>query len=74
MLLLDSNCVNKKGLDFSKEVLCVSVGQRAIELRAVKVGGEKKNSAVQTELAGAGLSSRIFFKSPTLINGSSAAL
>ena len=40
--LLDRNCVNKGGLDLSKEVLWVSVGQRAAELRAVKVGGQKK--------------------------------
>ena len=40
--LLDIDCVNKKGLDLSKEVLWVSVGQRAAELRAVKVGGRKK--------------------------------
>ena len=40
--LLDRNCVNKGGLDLSKEVLWVSVGQRAAELRAVKVGGQQK--------------------------------
>ena len=40
--LLDRNCVNKKGLDLSKEVLWVSVGQRAAELQAFKVGGKKK--------------------------------
>ena len=40
--LLDRNCVNKEGLDLSKEVLWVSVDQRAAELRAVKVGGQKK--------------------------------
>ena len=43
--VLTRNCVNKKGLDLSKEVLWVSVGQRAAELLAVKVGGQKKNSA-----------------------------
>ena len=36
--LLDRDYVNKGGLDVSKEVLCVSVGQRVAELRAVKVG------------------------------------
>ena len=36
----------KKGLDLSKEVLWVSVGQRAADLQAVKVGGQK-NSANQ---------------------------
>ena len=40
--LLDINCVNKGGLDLSKEVLWVSVGQRAAVLHAVKVGGQKK--------------------------------
>ena len=42
--LLDRNWVNKGGLDLSVEVLWVSVGQKAAELRAVKVGGQK-NSA-----------------------------
>ena len=36
--LLDIDCVNKEGLDLSKELLWVSVGQRA----AVKVEGQKK--------------------------------
>ena len=40
--LSDQNCVNKRGLDLSKEVLWVSVCQRAAELPAVKVGGQKK--------------------------------
>ena len=40
--LLNRDCVNKKGLDLSKEVLWISVGQRAADLRAVKVGGQKK--------------------------------
>ena len=44
--LLERVYVNKRGLDLSKEVLWVSVGQRAAVLRAVKVGGQK-NSAVQ---------------------------
>ena len=36
-------CINKRGLDLSKEAqLWVSVGQRAAELRAVKVEGKKK--------------------------------
>ena len=43
--LLNRNCVNRGGLDLSKEVLWVSVGQRAAELPAIKVGGLKKNSA-----------------------------
>ena len=40
--LLDINCVNKTGLDLSKKVLWVSVGQRATEIRAVKVEGQKE--------------------------------
>ena len=39
---MNRNCVNKGGLDLSKEVLWVSVGQRAAELRAVKIGGQKE--------------------------------
>ena len=42
--LLKRDCVNKRWLDLLKEVLWVSVGQRAAELWAVKVGGQK-NSA-----------------------------
>ena len=40
--VLDRDCVNKRGLDFSKEVLWVSAGQRAADLQAVKVGGHQK--------------------------------
>ena len=40
--LLNIDCVNKAGLDLSKEVLWASVGQRAAVLPAVKVGGKKK--------------------------------
>ena len=40
--LLKRAYVNKRGLDPSKEVLWVSVGQRTAELRAVKVGGQRK--------------------------------
>ena len=43
--VLNRDCVNKKGLYISKEVLWVSVGQRAAEIRAVKVGGQQKKSA-----------------------------
>ena len=50
---MDRDCVNKGGLDLSKEVLWVSVGQGAAELRAVKVGG-KKNSADQPGAGEAG--------------------
>ena len=40
--LLNRHYVNRRGFDLSKEVLWVSVGQRAADLRAVKVGGQKK--------------------------------
>ena len=40
--VLNIDCVNKGGLDLSKNVLWVSVGQGAADLRAVKVGGQKK--------------------------------
>ena len=43
--LMHINCVNKRGLDLSIEVLWVSVSQRAAVLWAAKVGGQKKNSA-----------------------------
>ena len=37
--LFDRDKVNKGGLDLSKEVLWVSLGQLAAKLQAVKVGG-----------------------------------
>ena len=45
--VLDRNWVNKGGLDLSKEVLWDSVGQRAKEVQAIKVAGEKKSAALQ---------------------------
>ena len=39
--VLNRDCVNKRGLDLSKNVLWVSVGQGAADLQAVKVGGKK---------------------------------
>ena len=41
-ILWDRNWINKGGLDLSIEVLWVSVGQRAAEIPAVKVGGRRK--------------------------------
>ena len=35
--VFNRNCVNKGGLDLSKNVLWVSVGQGAADLQAVKV-------------------------------------
>ena len=52
--LLNRNWVNIGGLHLSKEVLWVSVGQRAAELRAVKVEGQQKNSADQPGAGEAG--------------------
>ena len=52
--LLNKDCVNKRGLYLSKEVLWVSVGQGAAELRVVKVGAQKKNSADQPGAGEAG--------------------
>ena len=61
--LLDRDCVNKRGLDLSKEVLWVSVGQRVAKLRAVKVGGQQKIlpiGPVRTRIAHARTIGRIF--------------
>ena len=74
--LLKRNCVNRRGLDFSEEVLWVSEGQRAAELLAVKVGGQKRIlllAQLESDLPAPG---RVvdFFLPPTLTDGSSAAL
>ena len=45
--LLNRDFVNRKGVDLSKEVLWVSVGQSAAGIPAIKVRGLKKNSATQ---------------------------
>ena len=44
--LLDRDCVNKRYLDLFKEILWVSVGQRVVEIWAVKVGGKKISAAL----------------------------
>ena len=75
--LLNRDCVNRRGLDLSKEVLWISVGQRAAELQAVKVGGQKNFlpiGPVRTRITRAGQIGRIFFWPPTLTAHSSAAL
>ena len=62
--VLDRDCVNKRGLDLFKEVLWVSVGQRAPELQAVKVGGQQKilpSGPVRTRFARNGPIGTIFF-------------
>ena len=61
---MNKDYVNKKGSDLSKEVLWVSVGQRAAVLQAVKVGGQQKIlpiAQVRTRIARAGQIGRIFF-------------
>ena len=61
--LLNKNWVNKRGLYLSKEVLWVSVGQRAAELWAVKLGGQQKIlpiGQVRARFALAGLIGKIF--------------
>ena len=75
--LLNINFVNKRSLDLSKEVLWVSVGQRAAELWAVKVGGWNKilpSGPARAKRVRTGPLGRIFFKPPTLMAGSSAEL
>ena len=75
--LLDRDWVNKGGLDLSKEVLWVSVGQRAAELRAVKVGGQQKILPIGPAWAKrvrTGPLGRIFCLPPTLTACSSGAL
>ena len=42
---MNKDCANRRGLDLSKEVLWVSATQRAAELPAVKVEGQKKKFA-----------------------------
>ena len=62
--LLNRVWVNKGGLDLSKKVLWVSVGQRAADLRAVKVGGHQKIlpiSPLQAKRVRTGPIGRIFF-------------
>ena len=74
---MDIDFVNKRGLDLSKEVLWVCVGQRAAVLWAVKVGGKKKYSANQPNVGTAGSNLgdwQIFFGSPTLIARKTAIL
>ena len=61
--VLNRDCVNKRGLGLSKNVLWVSVGQGAADLQAVKVGGQKKLlliSQVRTRFARNGPIGRIF--------------
>ena len=75
--LLNIECVNKGGLDLFKEVLWVSVDQRAAVLRAVKVGGKKRfcrSPRFEPASPAPGRTAEFFFKPPTLMAGSSAAI
>ena len=74
--LTDRDQVNKGGLDLSKEVLWVSVGQWVADLRAVKVGGWKKIQVGRPRHIGfeTGREAEFFFTPPTLTAGSSAPL
>ena len=63
--ILKRDCINRGGLDLSKDVLWISVYQRAADLPAVKVGDQKKflpSGPVRTRFACAGPSCRIFFQ------------
>ena len=75
--LLDRDQVNKGGLDLSKKVLWVSVGLRAADLRAVKVGGQKKilpTGPIRTHFDRAQADGQNFFLPPTLTARRFAAL
>ena len=75
--LLNRDWVNKGGLDLSKEVLWVSVGQRAANLWAVKVRGQQKIlpiSPARAKRVRTGLIGRIICWPPTLTARRSAAL
>ena len=76
--LLDRDQVNKGGLDLSKKVLWASVGLWAADLRAVKVGGQKKiqpTGPVRTRFARVQADRQnFFFSPPTLKACRSAAL
>ena len=60
--LLDRDCVNKLGLDLSKEILLVSVGQLAAKFQTVKVSGLKRNLLLVQPWATKVQTSSHFFK------------
>ena len=75
--ILDRDCINRGGLYLSEEVLWGSVYQRAADLPAVKVGGQKnfyRAAWFEPALPAPGRSADIFFKPPTLMAGSYASL
>ena len=75
---MDRDCVNKGGLDLSKEVLWGSVGQRTEGLATIKFGGLNKKfchlAQLEPESPALGRAAEFFFKTLTLIAGSSVAL
>ena len=69
--------LNRGGLDLSKEVLWVSLGQSAAQLPAIKVGGLKKFSAAWPGAGKSGSNSaewQNFFLTSNLTAGSSSDL
>ena len=75
--LFERAWVSKGGSNLSKEVLLVSVGQRAAELPAIKVGGQKKfcrAARFEPGSSAQGRSAEFYFWPPTLMAGCSAAL
>ena len=74
---LDRDCINRRGLDLSKEVLWVSVYLRQQIYQLSKLEVKKKflpSGSVLTRFARAGLIGRIFFWPPTLTACKTAAL
>ena len=62
--VLNRNCVNIGGLDLSKNILWVFVGQGVADLQAVKVGGQQNFlpiGSVRIRFARAWPFGRIFF-------------
>ena len=62
--VLDRDCVNKRGLYLSKEVLWVLLGQRVAEIPAIKATGLKRYSVIglaQAKQVRTRLSGRIVF-------------
>ena len=76
--LLNNKSVNRRGLDLSKEVLWGSVDQRTEGLATIKFGGLNKKfchlAQLEPELPALGRAAEFFFKTLTLIAGSSSAL
>ena len=48
--LLNRDCVNRCSLDLSKEVLWISVGQKAAKLQAFKIGSLRNKTLLPFDL------------------------